>query len=482
MVGALIGASISDRYGRKTALALSAVPMIITWPLIAFLSNWLLLTFLRFVMGVGVGIGSAVAPCYIGEVSTLELRGALGACNQLSITFGIFFANLFGTFVFVVGDTNEYCQWRHLSLMAAFLAVCITGTAFIPESPRFFAKQGNLRDTRASLMKLRKVTDSFDDELLEIVNQTPALRRATVTGTDDDGKPMLTSVAESPGPSLEDPNLPQENDLTSSIWAPRYRMSLIVGVGLLLFQQLSGCNAIIFYVSPICKSAGITWANLAGTLAMAAQVIFTFIACIVMEKAPRRTWLILSMTLCVLAHIGLAGYFIADQHGYAPPPFVALMTITIYIMGFSLGLGPIPWLLLAELFPTEVRGVASSIAIATNWACSFLVTLLFSTLKELLGAAGVFLLFGVVCVFGIVFTITVVPETRGKNIDEVLGILNNDDPNLMARPSTGDQARDVLLNASESFSTRPRAGSKVSATSESELSGPSSLAAGSSIS
>jgi SP family facilitated glucose transporter-like MFS transporter 8 len=402
--------------------------MVVSYPLIGLLDSWILLTVFRFVMGLGVGMGSAVAPCYIGEVATLELRGALGAMNQLSITIGILFANLFGTFLFATGDNGDFCQWRSMAFLGMALAACILSTFGIPESPRFFAMQGNLKATRESLMKLRVVTDTFDDELMEIVNQTPALLRAI--------------ERQNRGDSFDAGDAPNRNETNESvsIFVPKYRKSLLVGIGMLVFQQFSGCNAVIAFVASICKDAGLSNPNLAGTLAMAAQVVFTLIACLVMEKAGRRVWLLTSVFFCALAEVGLAGYFMAVGGGADLSGYLALSMITVYIIGFSFGLGPIPWLLLAELFPTEVRGVASSIAIATNWACSFLVTLSFNALKGALGSSGVFLLYAGVVVLAGIFVICVVPETRGKNIDEVLAMLNKEHV-------TADKADDGLLKA-----------------------------------
>lgn len=456
MIGSFVGAGLSDKYGRRVALAISAVPLFMTWPLVGLLSNWLALTLLRLVMGIGVGIGSAVAPCYIGEVATLELRGALGAMNQLSITLGIFFANLMGTFLFVAGDGDKFCQWRYLAYFCGALGVCVLSTMFIPESPRFYAKQGDLANTRRSLMKLRKVTENFDEELMEIVNQTPALRRAmSIRGTElgQSSQGLVAAVARAAEPTqqtqsgnaqLGSDELEEEQQ-AASICATRYRKSFIVGIGLLIFQQMSGCNAIIFYVSSICTEAGIPNANLAGTMAMAAQAVFTLAACVLMEKFNRRTFLFFSMSVCAASNFAIAWYFYAQSQDQNPPAMFALSAIGLFIVGFSFGLGPIPWLMLAELFTTEVRGVASSIAIATNWGCSFLVTLGFSTMLDVLGHAGTFFMFGAVVSFGLLFVACIVPETRGKNIDEVLAALNGKPAPPTALEAS---ARDVLLNQS----------------------------------
>jgi len=427
MLGAFMAGPISDSYGRTKALAVSCLPMMIGYPLLYVCRNWMMLTLVRLLMGLGVGIGSAVAPCYIGEVSTLELRGALGAMNQLAVTIGILGANVFGTFVFVEGDDGEFCVWPNMALLGFAFATCVLSTLFIPESPRFYASKGNLRDTRASLMKLRKVTDSFDDELMEIVNQSPALARAVqmeATRTASVASTGSDPIDANRASSMQDARLGAQEQI-QAVPLGIYRKSFIAGIGMLVFQQLSGCNAIIFYVSPICKTAGMgSAANLAGTLAMLAQVVVTLIACIIMEKRSRRFFLFLSLSICTLAHVALAGYFYASAHGHEPHAAFALMAITLYIIGFSLGLGPIPWLLLAELFPTEVRGTAASIAIGTNWGCAFLVTLGFNSLCDALGQSNSFLMFAFICFLCIIFVLLCVPETRGKNIEEVLAALN----------------------------------------------------------
>lgn len=441
LIGAFLAPVISDRYGRTKALAASAVPMVIAYLLLYFTQNWMVLTFLRLLMGIGVGMGSATSPCYIGEVSTLELRGALGACNQLAITIGIFFANYFGTFVFVTGETSEFCQWRDMALFGAALATCIIFCAFIPESPRFYAKQGNLKMTRSSLMSLREVNTTFDQELMEIINQTPALARAVASGAQEAHRDGF-GFADNGAAAVVPPTSEEPEDV-EAVQLSKYWKSVSIGIGLLFFQQLSGCNAIIFFVSPICKSAGMTDASLAGTVAMGAQVVCTLIACLVMEKAGRRTMLIGSMTVCGLSHVGLATYYLAANNGYNPPSMLALVFISGYIIGFSFGLGPIPWLMLAELFPTEVRGVASSIAIAANWLFSFLVTLVFDSLMKGLGEPGTFALFAIIVGVGITTWVWILPETRGKNIEEVLLALNGPSQAASQEPS----ARAVLLNA-----------------------------------
>merc|ERR1719313_1790252 len=116
MTGAFLGSSVSDRFGRTKALVVSAIPMVLSYLLMSVSRNWVLLTALRFTMGLGVGIGSATAPCYIGEVSTLELRGVMGALNQLSITIGILASNFVGTFVFL---DEDFCDWPSMALLGA---------------------------------------------------------------------------------------------------------------------------------------------------------------------------------------------------------------------------------------------------------------------------------------------------------------------------------------------------------------------------
>lgn len=385
VLGAFLGSAVSDRRGRRTTLAMTAVPHLVAWLCTALSRHAGLLRMLRVLCGVGVGMGSAVAPCYIGEVSTMGLRGPLGAANQLSVTLGILVVSVVGSYGFVVEHDGElWSDWPRLAVFGFGLAWPLLAMLFMPDSPKWHARRGDADAARASLRRLR--ASDITMEVAELAQAPP----------------------------------PGESTCAGSARLLCYKRPLVVGIGLLAFQQVSGVNAIMMYTTAICQQADMENAELAAMVSMAAQVVFTGISCLLMERVGRRPLLLFGAAAMACAHLTLAFYFFARAHGMWAPSELALLALAIFIFGFSLGLGPVPWLILAEIFPTEVRSVASSWATATNWTCSFVVTLLFGRLEDAISRQGAFLLFAVVCVGCFCFVFSLVPETRGKSVEQVL--------------------------------------------------------------
>lgn len=397
VLGAFSGSFLSDRFGRRTTLIVSAFPHLCAWTASSYASDWMLLCHLRALIGWGVGVGSAVTPVYISEVSTVGLRGCLGAANQLAITIGILIANIMGSYVFV--EEGAFCQWRHLCLFNGVLSLVLISLVFAPESPKWLASRGKAEAARDSLRKLRSNDPSREMyELLLLVNSS--------------GNHKFLQV---------------------SVFASlrKCRRSLTIGIGLCIFQQFSGINAVLMYLAAICAKAGMD--HNAAVFSMVAQVVLTGLACILVERAGRRLLLLFATATMTVACSVLAYYYFATgSYVMWAPSWLPMLGICMYIVGFSLGMGPIPWVILGEIFPTEVRSSASSLATATNWTCSFLVTLFFVPMVDLLnklrpdgefGQAIVFAIFGVVCSFSFVFVFGLVPETKGKAVTDILMLL-----------------------------------------------------------
>jgi SP family facilitated glucose transporter-like MFS transporter 8 len=358
----------------------------------------------RLLIGWGVGVGSAVTPVYIGEIATSGLRGALGAANQLSVTIGIFFVNAVGTYGFTLteGD-DQFVNWRSICLLNAAIALALLPVSVMPESPKWLAGKGRSDDAKKALGRLRAGDSSMeaDQMVAEVCKQS-------------------STEAGSNSPGLR-----------------AYPKSLVIALGCQLFQQLSGVNAVMMYTSAICKQAGVEDSNSAAMIVMGAQVILTGISCLLMERAGRRALLLFGSTCMTIGTLLLAYYFLAQDLKFWGPSYIALVGLSIFIVGFSLGLGPIPWLLVAEIFPTEVRGLASSVATATNWAASFLVTLSFSHLQTAITKEGTFLMFSVICGCCFAFVMTKVPETKGKSVDDVLAVLQGGARNVPVEARAG---------------------------------------------
>merc|ERR1712048_711336 len=264
---------------------------------------------------------------------------------------------------------------------------------FAPESPKWLASRGKAEAARNALRSLRSNDPSNEiHELLLLVHAS--------------------------GPGQDSANSP-----VGLAGLRKCKRSLMIGIGLAIFQQFSGINAVLMYLADICTKTGMSHPHHAAVFSMVAQVLLTLLACVLVERAGRRVLLLFATATMTIACFVLAYYFAAGIHGMWAPSWLALLGICVYIVGFSLGMGPIPWLILGELFPTEIRSSASSLATVTNWACSFLVTLFFKPMVELISKQVTFALFGIVCCTCFVFVFGLVPETKGKAIEEILVLL-----------------------------------------------------------
>ena len=197
-----------------------------------------------------------------------------------------------------------------------------------------------------------------------------------------------------------------------------YKRQLFIGMMLQVFQQFSGVNNIMFYLTTILDKNGVENPEVYSTITMLLQIIFTALSCVLMDKAGRRALLMMSM--CGLA-VGMACFsskFLFNVTGTGGS-ILSISAAFVFICSFSMGTGCIPWLILAELFPTSIRGKASSIAVATNWTSSFIITLSFTPLVNLVGEAAGFGFYSLCCVAGIAFVFFYVPETKGKSLEEI---------------------------------------------------------------
>eukprot|EP00927_Polykrikos_kofoidii_P087088 TRINITY_DN9951_c0_g2_i1.p1 TRINITY_DN9951_c0_g2~~TRINITY_DN9951_c0_g2_i1.p1 ORF type:complete len:470 (-),score=59.44 TRINITY_DN9951_c0_g2_i1:153-1562(-) len=385
-LGALSGSYLGDAHGRRNTLAFIAFPFFIAWGATSVFSRFFILLLLRILIGWAVGVGSAVTPIYINEISPPSVKGVLGAANQLSITTGTLMANVLGSYAFVVedGESKVICQWRLLSLTIAIISAGLACAIFLPESPRWLAKNGRSAATIQSLGRLRK-----GDSLAEAHEM---LAEANSGNQNEDSGRQVSLMSK----------------------LRQNRKGLIVGIGLCAFQQLSGINGVIFFVEAICKSAGMPNPKDKANLLMGLQVILTLFATYFMDSLGRRVYLIfggLSMA---------CGCFIT---AFSSTSTLQIAGLALFIVGFSFGLGPIPWLILGELFATDIRGTAASLATAVNWFASYAVTQAFEPLQQDLGLE-VFAIFGTICCLGTAFVFFFVPETLKRPLDEILSELS----------------------------------------------------------
>ena len=353
----------------------------------------------RVLLGAGVGASSVAVPVYVAETAPAALRGALGSVTQLAVTVGILLAYVAGALA--PHESLEYAcgparrgaargAWRSLALVGAVLGGGVVGAAvLIPESPAWLVAKRRRAAAARALTTLRGGDDA------RAARDLDALVRST--GGADDGLGVRVVLAALCGGG-----------------DAGVRRPLAIVLCVMLFQQFSGINAVIFYSGPLLASAGMANGDLGGVLVMTVQVLATGLALVLMDRLGRRP--LLAGSLCGMAAAAalLALHFLLE-----PPPFVALVALFLYIAAFSLGLGPVPWLLMPELLPTRARGAAAALATVLNWSCSFLVTETFAGLVARIGAAGAFFGFALVCAVGAAFVAAAVPETKGLRLDEV---------------------------------------------------------------
>ncbi|XP_044512155.1 sugar transporter ERD6-like 6 isoform X1 [Mangifera indica] len=384
MVGAIASGQIAEYIGRKGSLMIGSIPNILGWLAISFAKDSSFLYLGRLLEGFGVGIFSYTVPVYIAEIAPQNLRGALGSVNQLSVTIGILLAYLLGLFV----------QWRILAVLGILpCLILIPGLFFIPESPRWLAKMGMTDDFESSLQVLR----GFDTDISIEVNE---IKRAVASST------RRTTIR------------------MAELKQKKYYLPLTIGIGLLIFQQLSGANAVVFYSSSIFESAGITSSNVATLGIGAIQVIATAVATWLADKAGRRLLLIISsigmtVSLLIVAASFYAKDFISEDSGiYSVLGIFSVVGVVAMIIFFSLGMGPIPWVIMSEIFPINIKGLAGSVATLFNWLSAWVVTMSANLLLTW-SPGGTFTIYMILSAVAVAFVSFLVPETKGKGLEEI---------------------------------------------------------------
>jgi len=460
-LGALVAAPLADGAGRKLAIASSALPFIAAWLLIGLDSSFAAILAGRLLSGVAVGVVSMAVPVYISETAPASLRGALGAVNQFAVTGGILLVYLcaaqFGaqfsarnsgaqfsdgpptpprrlgyaleeprptTFACTDAAGANTCPfgacaaggvcstmlapWRVLALVGAGVAalLLLCAVLLLPETPNHLVAKGKTTAARRVLARLRSSATEADDEFEALMRK----HQAGASVADADASQHDNEMANPVGEAAE-----KRAGGVRALFAPGVRRPFFVGCMLMVFQQFSGINAVIFFSSSILQSGGIDDPNEGGLIVMAVQVVMTGVAVLLMDRAGRRLLLLVSLGGMTI----FAGALAAFHYNGAKPAWLALTSLVGYIVFFSLGLGAIPWLIMGEIFPGHVRALAASAATLLNWCLSFIVTESFASLLSALGPANTFMTFAAVCAVGVGFVALCVPETKGKTFEEI---------------------------------------------------------------
>jgi sugar porter (SP) family MFS transporter len=384
MVGALGSGYLADRISRKWTKVISGTIYFVAALGCAFSTGtWMLIAF-RFVLGLSVGTASFVSPLYISEMSPPRVRGGLTSFNQMAIVIGILIAYVVD-YLFK-GLPNE---WRWMLGVAAIPgAVLAIGMLTVPHTPRWLVASGQEDRARGVLERLREgdAEADVDGELAEI--------------EEADRQEGRTSFRE--------------------LLAPRLRGVLTIGIVLALAQQFVGVNTVIYYAPTILSDTGLgNSAALAGTLVVGVtNVVFTVVAVLLLDRVGRRALLLTGTAVLLVALVVLGVYFssstLQDQYGW-----LALGGLILFIAGFAIGLGPVFWLMISEIFPVGVRSKAMATATIVNWGANFLVAQTFLSLSGWITRQGVFFLYAALAVLSIVYFAKQVPETRGRSLEDI---------------------------------------------------------------
>jgi sugar porter (SP) family MFS transporter len=379
VLGALTAGRLADQIGRRLTVLITALVFIVGVLLVAFSPTFPVLLVARIIIGLAVGSASTVVPLYIGEVVPPRVRGGLVSLNQLAITGGILVSYLID---YGLSDSGN---WRLMFGLAVIPAAGLfIGMLFQKESPHWLIRQGREDDARAVLRRVRDESD-IDAEIREV--QEVSQRQAGY------------------------------RDLLS----PKVRPLLLVGVLLAVFQQITGINTVIYYAPTLLQGAGLgnNAALLANVVNGAVNVSMTIVAIWLLDKVGRRPLLLSGTTGMAVGLVIVACSFLGGSDLKGGLAYVAIVGLLIYTGSVAIGLGPVFWLLIAEIYPLRIRGAAMSVASMANWGANFVVTVSFLTLLSAISGVGVFFLFGFLTLVALAYFWHKVPETKGRSLQEI---------------------------------------------------------------
>jgi len=382
LIGCMFGAGLagpgSDRIGRRRFMLISAVLFLVSAFGCAFSPTIGAFIVFRFVGGLGIGSAAVLSPLYIAEIAPAKARGALVSVNQMAIVTGILMAYFVNWALAGIGPAN----WRYMYGAGAIPSVLFFLLLLrVPESPRWLVKRG--RDEEAGAVLTR--ADSAEAAAREIrdIKEALALEGGTV----------------------------------GELFKPGFRRPLMIAVVLAVFQQITGINAILYYAPRIFESAGFARMSALGQSAIvgAVNMLFTIVAILLADRVGRRPLLLaaaggMGVSLLLLgAAFRLPGL----------PPSALLFVILLYIAFFASAMGPLVWVVMAEIFPIRLRGAAMGIATLLLWFADFLVTLTFPVISDRLSSSTAFWIYAAMCACDLVFMAFFLPETKGRSLEEI---------------------------------------------------------------
>jgi SP family galactose:H+ symporter-like MFS transporter len=378
--GAIFGGTLADHFGRRKIIILAAVIFALGGIGTALAMNiaWLILG--RIIVGMAIGVASFAAPLYISEVSPAPIRGKLVSLNQLAITIGIVVSYLVG--YALSGSRN----WRMMFGLAAVPSTLLgIGMLVMPESPRWLVSHDLLNKATRVLRKIRAST-AVGNELADIQH-----------------------------------DLAQQSGSWAELFSPLVKPALLIGIGLAVFQQITGINTIIYYAPTIFQFAGVessSAAILATVGVGAVNMIITILAMYLLDRVGRKPLLMIGLTGMILSLVVLGAVFMAPDF-VSMHSWIVISGLMLFVASFAIGLGPVFWLLISEIYPLKIRGMAMGIASVANWGANLIVALTFLSLAQAIGKSGTFWLYGIISIGSLFFVHFLVPETKGHSLEAI---------------------------------------------------------------
>lgn len=386
IVGALFTGRVADRIGRRTTIGALAVIFIIGIAVAALANGYAMLMLGRVVMGLGVGGVSSIVPTYLSEISPAQIRGRMLTLNQLLITIGLLVAYV----VNLAFSSSE--DWRAMFWIGAIPAGLLAlGSLRLPESPAWQITNGRLDDAKQMIASV--ASEARADEMIAAFQSREAERRR--------------QHAQEGG---------NERKATAILLAPRVRAALVVGLILAAVQQFAGINTIIYYAPTIMQETGLSAGNsiFYSVFIGIINLGMTIVSLRLIDRLGRRPLLLMSLggMLVSLTLLGLA--FVASFSSV-----ITLLCILLYIMAFAIGMGPVFWVIIGEIFPPRAKAEGVSAGSTVNWLANFAVSLAFLPVVDAIGQGETFWIFAVICLFGVWFVGRYVPETKDREFETV---------------------------------------------------------------
>ncbi|HJO94954.1 MAG TPA: sugar porter family MFS transporter [Victivallales bacterium] len=395
LIGAVVGAGVSGwisrLIGRKYTLLVACVFFVVFCLWGSITNSFEILYWTRFCLGLAVGSASFVVPIYLSEIAPTRIRGAMISLYQFFITLGIFLIYFSNAWI-----GAEYHSWRlMLGVIAVPAAITLILVFFVPKTPRWLMLKKRDDEAKKVLVKTLNSEKEVSNEIKEI-NESLKLgnKLKSINSLKMFGKSFFMKV-------------------------------LILGVLLMVFQQLTGINTVIYYSTTIFRDAGFSDPAVATILVGLTNMLATILAIAFIDKFGKKPLLYIGLIIMIITLLTI-GFMFTQGHDLAAfEQIIMLVSTLVFIIGFELSLGPIAWVMCAEIFPLEGREIGVTITTLTNWVFAFIVVRFSLTIMNAWGGASLFFIFAGFCIVGIFITKYFIPETKGVSLEKLEANLKN---------------------------------------------------------